>query len=61
MRALSDHHINPLFQATVEATEEAILNVLFKAETMEGRDGNILYALPLKETTEILRQYHRLP
>ncbi|TSA49284.1 S58 family peptidase [archaeon] len=60
VRALSDCHINPLFQAAVEAAEEAVLNALFKAETMEGRDGNTLYALPLERTTEILRRYHRL-
>ena len=39
--------INRLFQAVVEATEEAILNGLCMAETMRGRDGHVRYALPL--------------
>lgn len=39
--------LDPLFQATVEAVEEAILNALCAAETMTGRDGHVLYALPL--------------
>jgi len=38
--------LNPLFQATVETVEEAILNALCAAETMTGRDGHIAYALP---------------
>ena len=36
---LADAHINALFDAVVEATEEAILNALLGAETMTGRDG----------------------
>ncbi len=51
--------INHLFQAALEATEEAILNSLFAAETMTGRDGHLLPALPLAETAAILRQHGR--
>ncbi len=51
--------INALFQAALEATEEAILNSLFAAETMTGRDGHTLPALPLEETVQILRRYGR--
>lgn len=40
--------LNPLFQAAVEAVEEAILNALCTAETMTGRDGRIVHALPLE-------------
>ncbi|UCC62164.1 MAG: P1 family peptidase, partial [Anaerolineae bacterium] len=40
--------LNPLFQATVEAIEEAILNALCAAETMVGRDGHLVHALPLE-------------
>ncbi|HZL64025.1 MAG TPA: P1 family peptidase, partial [Thermoleophilia bacterium] len=36
---LSLSHIDPLFEAAVEATEEAILNAMLQAETMTGRDG----------------------
>lgn len=52
--------IDALFQATVEATEEAILNALFKATTMTGRDGNTREALPLEPVREILRAHGRL-
>lgn len=51
--------INLLFSAVVEATEEAILNSLFKATTMTGRDDRTVYALPVKETLEIMRRYGR--
>jgi D-aminopeptidase len=43
-----------LFQAAVEATEEAILNALTAAETMIGRDGRTAHAVPLDELTRIL-------
>jgi len=49
-----------LFRATAEATEEAILNSLFRAETMVGRDGNTRTALPLDQTRTILHKYRRI-
>lgn len=49
--------INALFDAVVEATEEAVLNSLFKAETMIGRDDRIIHALPIQETVEIMQRY----
>lgn len=49
--------INLLFDAVVEATEEAVLNSLFKAETMMGRDNRIIHALPIPETVEIMNKY----
>ena len=49
--------INALFDGVVEATEEAVLNSLFKAETMIGRDNRIIYALPIQETVEIMQRY----
>ena len=52
--------IDALFQATVEATEEAILNALFKATTMTGRDGNTREALPLEAVREIMQAHGRL-
>lgn len=48
---------SPLFLAAIEATEEAILNAVFMAETMTGRDGNTVDALPLGKTLEILREH----
>ena len=47
---------SPLFEAVVEATEEAILNSLFKAETVRGPRGTV-GALPLDSVTTILREY----
>ena len=51
--------INPLFNATVQATEEAIINAMVAAETMEGINGNKAYALPQKKVMELLRKYGR--
>lgn len=51
---------DPLFAATVEATEEAVVNALFAAETTTGRDGNVLHALPIDRTVEILARAGRL-
>lgn len=51
--------INALFGAVVEATEEAILNSLFKATTMVGRDGHTRYALPIEATLAILGRHGR--
>ena len=51
--------INLLFQAAIKATEEAILNSLFRAETIAGRDGHVRHALPIEETVAIMRRYGR--
>ncbi|HRF47282.1 MAG TPA: P1 family peptidase [Anaerolineales bacterium] len=48
--------INYLFQATLEATEEAILNSMFAAETLVGRDGHVRHALPLDEVLRLLNR-----
>jgi L-aminopeptidase/D-esterase-like protein len=52
--------INPLFDATVQAVEEAIINAMVAAETMEGINGNKSYGLPHKKTIDILRNYNRI-
>jgi L-aminopeptidase/D-esterase-like protein len=57
---LSNSQISVLFQATVEATEEAIVNAMVAAETMVGRDGNRSEALPHDQLQEVLRRYNRL-
>ena len=46
LRMLNDRRINPLYEATIDAVEESILNALLAAETMTGRDGNTVHALP---------------
>jgi D-aminopeptidase len=48
---------SPLFEAVIEATEEAIYNSLFRATTTVGRDGNRIEALPLDRTIEILKRH----
>ena len=57
MRHLSDTYLNPLFQATVEATEEAILNALLQATTVTGRDGRTFEAISIEKLQSILRAY----
>lgn len=54
---LRNDEMSPLFLATVEATEEAIYNSLFMADTMIGQKGRIMKALPIKETLKILDKY----
>lgn len=49
--------INQMFYSVVEATEEAVLNSLFKAETMVGRDDRQVPGLPVKETVDIMNRY----
>ncbi|MBI4472517.1 MAG: P1 family peptidase, partial [Acidobacteria bacterium] len=49
---LGNDAMSPLFQAVIEATEEAIYNSLFKARTITGRNGRTVEALPLDRTLE---------
>ena len=51
--------LNYPYRAVVEATEESILNAMFKAETMTGRDGNTRHAIPLERVAEIMEKYGR--
>jgi D-aminopeptidase len=53
---LANGGVSPLFLATIEATEEAIINSLFAAGTMTGRDGHTREALPTKRVLELLRK-----
>jgi D-aminopeptidase len=57
---LNDEFLSPMFQAAVEATEEAIVNSLFKATTMTGFKGRTVEALPLDRVREILTAYGRI-
>jgi len=57
---LRNDAISPLFMATIEATEEAILNSLFVASTTSGKDGYTILELPEKRVLQILEQYGRL-
>jgi D-aminopeptidase len=58
---LNDQHIDPLFWAAIEATEEAILNSLLAATTMTGRDGTTFHALPHDRLAEVMARYGRAP
>ena len=57
MAHLSDAHINPILSATVEATEEAILNALTAATTVVGRDGHRVEAISLQRLDTILHGF----
>ncbi|HXV65279.1 MAG TPA: P1 family peptidase [Vicinamibacteria bacterium] len=52
--------LSPLFQATIEATEEAVYNSMLKAVSVTGRDGNQREALPIDRLLQIGRKYNRL-
>jgi L-aminopeptidase/D-esterase-like protein len=56
----SNDLISPLFEATAQATEEAILNAMVAAETMIGTDGSRSEALPHEQLKAIMRKYNRL-
>jgi L-aminopeptidase/D-esterase-like protein len=58
---LPNARINPLFYATVQATEEAILNAMLAAETMTGADDLRVYALPHDRLLAAMRKYGRAP
>ena len=60
VRALIDRALDPLFEATVEATEEAIVNALVAAETMTGRDGITAHRLPHDRLVDVMRRHGRL-
>lgn len=57
---LQNDDMSVLFLATIEATEEAIINSLFAAEDMVGKDGREVKALPKAEVMEIMRRYNRI-
>ncbi len=52
--------MDPLFEATVQATEEAVINAMVAAETMTGIDGHRVEALPHDKLREVLKKYNRL-
>jgi L-aminopeptidase/D-esterase-like protein len=59
VKTVSNERISPLFTATVEATEEAIVNAMVGAKTMTGVDGHIVPALPHDELKRVLETYKR--
>lgn len=60
LKSIEQYDIQPLFQAASEATEEAIINALFMAETMVGRDDHTVHALPIDRVLKIMERHRRL-
>ncbi len=60
LQMIPNSRITPIFLATVQATEEAIINAIVAAETMTGRDGNTVYGLPHERLKEVIKKYNRL-
>jgi D-aminopeptidase len=61
VRMVIEDRITPLFAATIEATEEAIVNALVAAETMTGRDGMTAHAIPHDLLLQAMRRFGRSP
>ena len=59
VKTVSNERISPLFEATVEATEEAIVNAMVGAKTMTGIDGHTVVALPHDKLRQVLKKYNR--
>jgi L-aminopeptidase/D-esterase-like protein len=57
---LPNDRMNPLFAATVQSVEEAIVNAMVAAETMKGANDLVVRALPHDELQRILKKYGRL-
>ena len=60
VQTFSNDRISPLFEATVQAVEEAIINAMVAAETMEGINGNTAYALPHDLLIDVLKKYKKI-
>jgi len=60
LQSIEQYDIQPLFQAASEATEEAIINALFMAQTLQGRAGHKVFALPIDRVLKIMERHHRL-
>ncbi len=60
-RSLAKSSLDGIYRATVEATEEAVINAMVAAETMEGINGNTVFALPHDRLRDALKKYNRLP
>lgn len=59
LKMLPNDRINPIFAATVQATEEAIINAMIGAETMTGVNGNTVYAIPHERLKRVMKKYNR--
>ena len=57
---LPNDRIDPLFRATIDATEEAVVNAMLAADTMTGADGIRVFGLPGDRVVAVLRKYNRM-
>jgi len=57
---IANASIDPIFEATVQATEEAVVNALIAARTMNGINGTRVFGIPHEELRAILKRYNRL-
>jgi D-aminopeptidase len=57
---LRNNAMSPLFLAVIEATEEAVLNSMFTAKTVKGRNGHQIQQLPIQKIIALLKKYNRL-
>jgi L-aminopeptidase/D-esterase-like protein len=60
LKMLPNDEMNPVFEATVEATEESIINAMVAATSMTGIDNHHVSALPHDQLRAILKKYNRL-
>ncbi|MGC6422983.1 MAG: P1 family peptidase [Flavobacteriaceae bacterium] len=57
---LKNEAMSPVFMATIEATEEAIINSLFAAETTLGKEGRQIQSLPIQKVLRIMKKYNKI-
>ena len=60
IQTVINDHMDPIFEATVQATEEAVVNALVAAQDMTGRDNHKVISLPHDQLREVLKKYNRL-
>src|SRR5947199_8083440 len=61
LKMLPNDQLEPVFAATVQATEEAVINAMVAAETMTGIENHKVIRLPHDRLREVLKKYNRLP
>ena len=59
-KVLRNDAVSTLFLATIEATEEAIINSLFAAQTMRGKENHLISSIPMSEVIRILKKYNKI-
>jgi L-aminopeptidase/D-esterase-like protein len=59
-KSVPKEYMDPIYEATVDATGEAIINVLVAGVTMKGINGNIVYALPTDRLVALMKKYNRM-